>query len=107
MHLFGTRVLKQNEVARPAASHSGRQLRALAAAVLTLSACMPSGLAQQQANDVLGAGQKKPDSSASTLPPAPAPTMTQPMGSIFHTGLRRHECLSISQPRCLLFSRFG
>ncbi|MGA8041792.1 MAG: TolC family protein, partial [Terracidiphilus sp.] len=79
MHLFGIRVLKQNEVARPAGSQTGRQLRALAAAMLTLSACLPSGFAQQQASDVLGAGQKKPESSASVLPPAPAPTLTQPM----------------------------
>lgn len=79
MHLFGTRVLKQNGNARPGGSKSARQLRALAAAMLTLSACMPSGFAQQQASDVLGAGEKHPEKSASALPAAPAPILTQPL----------------------------
>jgi outer membrane protein len=78
MHLFRNRVLKQDEAGRRAVSHTGRQLRALAAAMLTLSACMPSGFAQQQAGDVLGAGEKKPEKAASALPSAPAPTLTQP-----------------------------
>ncbi len=78
MHLFGIRVLKQDEAARPAQPHSGRRLRALAAVMLTLSACVPSGFAQQ-AGDVLGAGEKKPDQSASALPSAPAPVLTQPL----------------------------
>ncbi len=78
MHLFRNRVLKQDEAGRRAVSHTGRQLRALAAAMLTLSACMPSGFAQQQASDVLGTGEKKPEKAASALPSAPAPTLTQP-----------------------------
>ncbi len=78
MHLFRNRVLKQDEAGRRAVSHSGRQLRAVAAAMLTLSACMPSGFAQQQAGDVLGAGEKKPEKAASALPSAPAPTLTKP-----------------------------
>ena len=78
MHLFGIRVLKQEEAAQLAQPHSGRRLRALAAVMLTLSACVPSGFAQQ-AGDVLGAGEKKPDQSASALPSAPAPVRTQPL----------------------------
>ena len=78
MHLFGIRVLKQEEAAQLAQPHSGRRLRALAAVMLTLSACVPSGFAQQ-AGDVLGAGEKKPDQSASALPSAPAPVLTQPL----------------------------
>ncbi len=78
MHLFGIRVLKQEEAARPAQPHSGRRLRALAAVMLTLSACVPSGFAQQ-AGDVLGSGEKKPERSASALPSAPAPVLTQPL----------------------------
>lgn len=79
MHLFGTRVLKQNGNAQHGGRQSARQLRAVAAAMLTLSACMPSGFAQQQAGDVLGAGEKHPESAASALPSAPAPVMTQPL----------------------------
>ncbi len=79
MHLFGTRVLKQNGNAPHGSRHSARQLRAVAAALLTLSACMPSGFAQQQAGDVLGAGEKNPEKAASALPSAPAPTLTQPI----------------------------
>ncbi|MDE3062565.1 MAG: TolC family protein [Acidobacteriota bacterium] len=78
MHLFGTRVLKQIGNAQPGGAHAARQLRAVAAAMLTLSACMPSGFAQQ-AGDVLGAGEKKPEKSASALPSAPAPVLTQPL----------------------------
>ncbi len=79
MHLFGTRVLKQNGNARHSSWQSARQLRSVAAALLTLSACMPSGFAQQQAGDVLGAGEKRPERSASALPAAPAPVLTQPL----------------------------
>ena len=78
MHLFGTRVLKQIGKAQPGGAHAAKQLRAVAAAMLTLSACMPSGFAQQ-AGDVLGAGEKKPEKSASALPSAPAPVLTQPL----------------------------
>ncbi len=80
MHLFGRGVFEQQEVAeRPVTTlRSGKRLRALAAVMLTLSACVPSGFAQQ-AGDVLGAGEKKPEQSASALPSAPAPVMTKPL----------------------------
>jgi outer membrane protein TolC len=54
---------------------SGDNLRAVAALLLTLMACMPQqGLAQQY-----GAGSNGPDKAASQLPPAPAPAVTQPI----------------------------
>lgn len=48
----------------------GNRLRSLAAVMLTLASCMPSGLAQLP---LVGAGQHHPDKAASNLPPAPAP----------------------------------
>ena len=52
---------------------SSSKLRAVAAAVLTLSSCMPSTLAAQTP-----AGSNGPDRDASTLPAAPAPVPTEP-----------------------------
>ena len=49
-------------------------MRAVAAVLLTLTACMPSGFTQQT-----GAGSKGPDRAASELPVAPAPAVTQPL----------------------------
>jgi outer membrane protein len=69
---------KRNEIA-------GGRLRAVAALALTLAACMPQGLAQQQngagQNEAgqYGAGSNGPDKSASQLPSAPVPTPTQPV----------------------------
>ena len=57
--------------------HSGqacKRLRALAAVLLTVAACMPSGLAQQAS-----AGASGPDKAASDLPSAPAPVQTEPI----------------------------
>jgi len=51
-------------------------LRAVAAVMLTLSTCMPTGFSQQQTT---GAGSSGPDKAASTLPAAPAPISTQPV----------------------------
>jgi len=57
---------------------SGDNLRAIAALLVTLTACMPqSGLAQQGQQN--GAGSTGPDKAASQLPPAPVPTPTQPI----------------------------
>ncbi|MGH9604888.1 MAG: TolC family protein [Terracidiphilus sp.] len=49
------------------------KLRAIAAVLLTVTATMPQGYAQQK-----GAGQRTPEKAASKLPPAPAPVLTQP-----------------------------
>ena len=62
---------KQNRKAQ--AQASGR-LRAVAVVLLTLTAGMPSGFAQQA-----GAGSQGPDKAASELPVAPAPIPTQPI----------------------------
>jgi outer membrane protein TolC len=79
MQLYGTSVfeLEQNEAARVLCGQavrrqSGNRLRAIAAVVLTLASCMPSGMAQTPA------GTNGPDKAASDLPPAPAPAPTDP-----------------------------
>ena len=56
-----------------ARAHAGGRLRAVAAVLLTLTAGMPPGFAQQT-----GAGSNGPDKAASELPAAPAPAPTQP-----------------------------
>ncbi|MFZ0744002.1 MAG: TolC family protein [Terracidiphilus sp.] len=73
MHLFGIRVFEQqDETTRQVREKSSKQFRALAAAMLTLAAGVPSGIAQQTAPPVT-------DKAASTLPAAPAPVLTQPL----------------------------
>jgi outer membrane protein TolC len=52
---------------------SGGKLRAIAAIMLTMAACVPQGFAAQTP-----AGSTGPEKSASNLPPAPAPTPTEP-----------------------------
>ncbi|MGB0052671.1 MAG: TolC family protein [Terracidiphilus sp.] len=64
--------------------HSGGKLRAVAAVLLTLTAGLPSGFAQQH-----GAGSNAPDKAASELPPAPTPTVTQP--NLLHTSGRDYS----------------
>jgi outer membrane protein len=77
MHLFGICVFEeQTMTARRGSGQAGNRLRAIAAAVLTLAAGMPSGLAQQAAT---GAGAKSPDKAASELPAAPAVVLTEPL----------------------------
>ena len=61
---------KQNGKSR---AHAGGRLRAVAAVLLTLTAGMPPGFAQEA-----GAGSKGPDKAASELPVAPTPAPTQP-----------------------------
>jgi outer membrane protein len=74
MHLYGTRVYEQQEESAPKVRRqAGKRLRALAAAMLTLAAGLPSGFAQQA-----GAGAAGPDKAASDLPSAPAPVQTEP-----------------------------
>jgi len=87
MHLFGISVFEQQQSEAAADSHegsagqaqaksgqAGKRLRAVAAVMLTLAACMPSGLAQQA-----GTGATVPDKAAADLPAAPAPVLTQPL----------------------------
>jgi outer membrane protein TolC len=52
---------------------AGGKLRAVAALMLTMASCMPSGFAQQTP-----AGTKGPDKAASDLPAEPAPAPTEP-----------------------------
>ena len=70
LNLTSPVVLDQQTIAR---KQSSGKLRAVAAAMLTLSSCMPSTLGAQTP-----AGSKGPDREASTLPAAPAPSPTEP-----------------------------
>jgi outer membrane protein len=88
MHSYGTRVFEPARDRRSKAvqGRSGERLRALAAVMVALATCVPSGTAQQQAQQpqpgpatVQGAGSKTPEKQASELPAAPAPIMTQPL----------------------------
>jgi len=73
MHLYGTRVFEQRDMTkRKAGAQAGKRLRAIAAAMLTLAAGVPSGFAQQDT-------VKTPTQSASDLPPEPAPVETGPL----------------------------
>ena len=75
MHLFGIRVFEQqDETTRQVRGNSGRQLRALAAAMLTLATCVPSGFAQQA-----GTNTTPTDKASSGLPAAPQPVLSQPL----------------------------
>ncbi|HEY6488006.1 MAG: TolC family protein [Terracidiphilus sp.] len=72
MHLFGIRVFEQQDVVvRQRGKRAGNSLRGMAAAMLTLSACVPSGYAQQTPTE-------STNKAASTLPSAPVPTPTEP-----------------------------
>ena len=85
MQLFGIRVFEQqDDTTRQVRGNSGRQLRALAAALLTLAAGVPSGIAQQTA-------PPPTDEQRSSLPPAPAPVLTQPL-------FQRPSARDFSQP---------
>src|ERR1035438_3818675 len=77
MHLFGISVFQQQDrPARSISGQAGKQLRAVAAVMLTLTAGVPSSLAQQTPQQTPGARQEK---AASGLPSAPEPTPTQPL----------------------------
>ncbi len=79
MHLYSIGVFeKQEETTRGNLRQAERgqacnRLRALAAVMLTLTAGVPPGFAQQAS-----AGAKGPDKAASELPSAPAPVQTEP-----------------------------
>jgi outer membrane protein len=79
MHLYRTRVFdgkqmtQRDKIESAGRRQSGSRLRAIAALMLTLASCMPSGLAAQTP-----AGTKGPDKAASDLPTAPAPVPSEP-----------------------------
>ncbi len=86
MHLDRTRVFDGQQIAAldnssDNSEKAGRRLqatgrlRAVAAIMLTLASCAPSGFAQQQQ---LGAGEKVPEKEASELPSEPTPVATEP-----------------------------
>jgi outer membrane protein len=76
MHLYGTRVFEdvRSATRRSRGGVAGKRLRAIAAVMLTLTAGVPPGFAQQ-----IGAGSSAPDKAASVLPSAPTPTLTGPL----------------------------
>ena len=80
MQLFGIRVFEDQETADRRAKRNRTQgLRSLAAVMLTLTAGVPPGFAQEQSGGVSGAGAKQSEKQASQLPTAPAPILTQPL----------------------------
>ena len=77
MHSYDSGVLEeQNQTTRRARGKSGTKLRAVAAVMLTLTATVPPGYAQQQKP---GTTTSPSDTSASGLPPAPSPELTEPL----------------------------
>lgn len=75
MQLFGTRVFdQQDETAGKIRGQAGKRLRAVAAVMLTLTAGVPSGFAQQAAEPAQSA-----DKTMADLPGAPAPNYTEPV----------------------------
>jgi outer membrane protein TolC len=73
MHLYGIRVFEEQELpTRKVRGQAGNRLRALAAVMLTLTAGVPPGFAQQQTVNT-------PTKSASDLPAEPAPVQTAPL----------------------------
>lgn len=71
--LMSPEVFDRKVTKRSRGNKAGTKLRSVAAVMLTLASCMPSGLAAQTP-----AGTKGPDREASKLPSAPAPIPTQP-----------------------------
>jgi hypothetical protein len=79
MHLYRTRVFDGEEMTvldnseKAGRKQVGGKLRAVAALMLTMASCMPSGFAQQTP-----AGTKGPDKAASDLPAEPVPAPSEP-----------------------------
>ena len=74
MHSYGIRVFQRQDVAvRKVRGEGANRLRALAAALLTLTAGVPSGFAQQATTPA------PQDKAGSSLPAAPTPTATEPL----------------------------
>jgi outer membrane protein len=94
MQSYGTRVFDRqmkdaalDRRGKAMSGRSGERLRALAAVMVTLASCVPSGFAQQAQQTappqpgpatLIGAGAKSQDKAASALPAAPVPTLTEP-----------------------------
>ena len=76
MHLYGIRVFEdlRSATRRTRGKVAGKQLQAIAAMMLTLTAGVPPGFAQQ-----IGAGSSAADKAASVLPSAPTPILTGPL----------------------------
>jgi outer membrane protein TolC len=84
MHLFHTGVFDKQQTARGIQGHAkleinghsrvGKNLRAVAAVLLTLGAGMPSGFTQQAQSATTAS-----DKAASDLPASPAPVLTEPL----------------------------
>ena len=74
MHLFDIRVFEQQDATiRQVKTQTGNRLRALAAAMLTLAAGVPSALRSRLRQP------SQPIRRASALPAAPTPTETVPV----------------------------
>jgi outer membrane protein len=79
MHLYGIRVFEQQEKsALNVGGQAGKRLRAIAAVMLTLTAGVPPGFAQQNTG-AAAATVTTPTKSASNLPAEPAPVLTEPL----------------------------
>ena len=80
MQLFGIRVFENHNITvRPVKRSTSDRLRAATAVMLTLTAGVPSGFAQeQQSGGVKGAGSSGQQKEASPLPQAPNPNLTEP-----------------------------
>jgi outer membrane protein len=79
MHLYGIRVFEQREKSvRKGGGQAGMRLRAIAAVMLTLTAGVPPGFAQQNTGTTPGT-VTTPTKSASDLPAEPAPIQTEPL----------------------------
>src|SRR5258708_38043203 len=83
MHLYGTGVFKQQGDRKPGSQRqAGTRLRAAAAVMLALVTGVPSGWAQQPTSatpDKAASSKSNPNKAASDLPPAPVPTVTDPL----------------------------
>src|SRR5947209_6989104 len=72
MHLYGKRVFEPQENDGARGKSAGIRLRAIAAVMLTMTAGVPQGFAQQAGNT------QTPKEQSSGLPAAPQPIATEP-----------------------------
>jgi outer membrane protein len=79
MHLYGIGVFEQQDKSvRNFGGHAGKRLRAIAAVMLTLTAGVPPGFAQQNTGTA-PTTVTTPTKPASDLPAEPAPVLTEPL----------------------------
>ncbi len=114
MHLYGTRVFVQQGDRKIALrGQAGMRLRAAALTTLMIASGVPSGWAQQPTAatpDKAASSKSNPSKDASSLPPAPTPTVTDPLylrpssrdftkpaGDIFHNPLREYMPTTIGK----------